>query len=82
MFQEVHILFHFNIILNTTGCPLIKLTPPPHLVYMFWRGTFEEASLLKTFRRTCRRSIGHLSFLSETYPMCFAVFKNICHLKV
>ena len=25
MFDEVYILFHFNIILNTTGCPLLKL---------------------------------------------------------
>jgi len=25
VFEEVHILFHFNIILNTTGCPLLKL---------------------------------------------------------
>ena len=25
MFAEVYILFHFNIILNTTGGPLLKL---------------------------------------------------------
>jgi len=25
VFDEVYILFHFNIILNTTGCPLLKL---------------------------------------------------------
>jgi len=24
MFDKVHILFHFNIILNTMGCPLLK----------------------------------------------------------
>ena len=24
MFDEVHFLFHFNIILNATGCPLLK----------------------------------------------------------
>jgi len=23
VFDEVYILFHFNIILNTTGCPLL-----------------------------------------------------------
>ena len=25
MFDEIYILFHFNIILNTTGCPILKL---------------------------------------------------------
>jgi hypothetical protein len=25
VFDEVYILFHFNIILNTTGCPLLKV---------------------------------------------------------
>jgi len=25
VFDEVYILYHFNIILTTTGCPLLKL---------------------------------------------------------
>jgi hypothetical protein len=25
VFEEVYILFNFNIILNTMGCPLVKL---------------------------------------------------------
>jgi hypothetical protein len=28
MLDEVYISFHFNIILNTTGCPLLSLTKP------------------------------------------------------
>ena len=35
VFDDVYILFHFNIILNTTGCPVLKLKTKPTWLICF-----------------------------------------------
>jgi len=39
VFDEVYILFHFNIILNTTGCPLLKKKKElVIMITLLWQG--------------------------------------------
>jgi len=82
VFDEVYILFHFNIILNTKGCPLLKKIDRTMLAIseVFIR-TSLSCILYKYFVRILQQFMhGRTHFFQHTFLGCSIIsVLNITH---